>query len=211
MKPVSPRRAATRARLIEAAAAAVVEKGFRDTTLDAIAARAGMTKGAIYDNFASKEDLFVAVMSCNPGRLPLPDSPQGSTAEKLAAMAAAVTSDNEADRLQIPLRAEFLLYSLAHPEMRETMHQWLQQGFSAEEEQIRAAFAPGELPMSPEAFVVTSLFKVTHDLSKAFVVMMQAMIPGLMYLRSQAPDLVNEKVVAEIFAALAKSGDTHYF
>ena len=37
------------------------------------------------------------------------------------------------------------------------------------------------------------------------------MIPGLMYLRSQAPDLVNEKVVAEIFAALAKSGDTHYF
>ncbi len=195
MKPVSPRRAATRARLIEAAAAAVVEKGFRDTTLDAIAARAGMTKGAIYDNFASKEDLFVAVMSCNPGRLPLPDSPQGSTAEKLAAMAAAVTSDNEADRLQIPLRAEFLLYSLAHPEMRETMHQWLQQGFSAEEEQIRAAFAPGELPMSPEAFVV----------------MMQAMIPGLMYLRSQAPDLVNEKVVAEIFAALAKSGDTHYF
>jgi AcrR family transcriptional regulator len=188
MKPVSPRRAATRARLIEAAAAAVADKGFRDTTLDAIAAKAGMTKGAIYDNFASKEDLFVAVMSCNPGRLPIPENPEGSTADKLAAMARAVTADNEADRLQIPLRAEFLLYSLAHPEMRETMHHWLQQGFSAEDVQTRAAFAPGELPLSPQAFVV----------------MMQAMIPGLMYLRSQAPDLVNEKVVAEIFAALAE-------
>ncbi|MEI7932231.1 MAG: TetR/AcrR family transcriptional regulator [Alphaproteobacteria bacterium] len=187
MKPVSPRRAATRARLIEAAAAAVVEKGFRETTLDAIAARAGMTKGAIYDNFASKEDLFVAVMSCNPGRLPIPENPQGSTSEKLAAMARAVTADTEADRLQNPLRAEFLLYTLSHPEMRETMHSWLQQGFSAEEHQARAAFAPGELPLSHEAFVV----------------MMEAMIPGLMYLRSQSPDLVNEKVVAEIFAALS--------
>lgn len=187
-KPVSPRRAATRARLIEAAAAAVLEKGFRDTTLDAIAARAGMTKGAIYDNFASKEDLFVAVMSCNPGRLPMPDDPKGSPAEKLAAMAAAITADNEADRLQIPLRAEFLLYSLAHPEMRQTMHDWLAQGFAAEEDQVRAAFAPGELPLSHEAFVV----------------MMQAMVPGLMFLRSQAPDLVNEKVVAEIFAALTR-------
>jgi len=38
---------------------------------------------------------------------------------------------------------------------------------------------------------------------QAFVVMMEAMIPGLMYLRSQSPDLVNEKVVAEIFAALS--------
>ena len=36
--------------------------------------------------------------------------------------------------------------------------------------------------------------------------MLEAMIPGLMYLRSQSPDLVNEAIVSEIFAALGRGG-----
>ena len=186
-KPVSPRRAKTRERLIEAAAAAVMDKGFRDTTLDAIAARAGMTKGAIYDNFDSKEAWFVAVMTSRPCHLPVPASADGTPAERLAAMAAQVTSDSEESRLQIPLRAEFLLYSLTHPELREAMDGWLKEGFAAEERAVARAFSERDLPMSREAFVV----------------MLEAMIPGLMYLRSQSPDLVSEAIVAEIFAALA--------
>ena len=189
-KPVSARRAKTRERLIEAAAAAVLDKGFRDTTLDEIAARAGMTKGAIYDNFASKDALFVAVMSSKPAHLPIPADRSGTAAERLVAMARAVTADTDANRLQIPLRAEFLLYSLSHPEMRETMAAWLRSGFEAEEAALARAFAPGELPMSPAAFTV----------------MLEAMIPGLMYLRSQSPDLVNEAIVSEIFAALGRGG-----
>ena len=181
LKPVSARRAKTRERLIAAAAEAVLEKGFRDTTLDAIAARAGMTKGAIYDNFPNKDALFIAVMRSRPGKLPIPAEPEGTAAERLAAMA-------QEDRLQIPLRAEFLLYTLTHPEMRETMDAWLKQGFSADTQAIMSAFSPGELIMSPEAFIV----------------MLQAMVPGLMYLRSQSPDLINDKVVAEIFAALGR-------
>ena len=188
LKPVSARRAKTRERLIAAAAEAVLEKGFRDTTLDAIAARAGMTKGAIYDNFPNKDALFIAVMRSRPGKLPIPAEPEGTAAERLAAMARAVVADTQEDRLQIPLRAEFLLYTLTHPEMRETMDAWLKQGFSADTQAIMSAFSPGELIMSPEAFIV----------------MLQAMVPGLMYLRSQSPDLINDKVVAEIFAALGR-------
>lgn len=185
-KPMSVKRLETRRRLVEAAAQAVAEKGFRDTTLDAIAARAGLTKGAIYDNFRSKEELFFEVMACNPSRLPMPPDPFADTESKLLAMASEVTSDETA-RLQIPLRAEFLLYSLAHPEMRPMMTGWLEQGFAAESDAVARAFAPEELALSP----------------KAFVALLQAMIPGLMYLRSQAPALISDEVVAEIFRSLA--------
>src|SRR4051812_47365244 len=55
------RREQTRGDLIAAADRAFVEGGFHATSLDQIAAAAGYTKGAVYSNFASKEDLFFAV------------------------------------------------------------------------------------------------------------------------------------------------------
>src|SRR6185436_19462753 len=55
------RREQTRDDLIAAADRLFVEGGFHATSLDQIAAAAGYTKGAVYSNFASKEDLFFAV------------------------------------------------------------------------------------------------------------------------------------------------------
>src|SRR4051794_10992260 len=55
------RREQTRDDLIAAADAAFIGGGFHATSLDQIAAAAGYTKGAVYSNFASKEDLFFAV------------------------------------------------------------------------------------------------------------------------------------------------------
>ena len=37
------------------------EKGYENTTLDAIAERAGMTTGAIYGNFKNRDELFLAL------------------------------------------------------------------------------------------------------------------------------------------------------
>ena len=51
----------TRDRVIEAADRLFVEHGFHATSVDQVAAAAGYTKGAVYSNFASKEDLFFAV------------------------------------------------------------------------------------------------------------------------------------------------------
>jgi AcrR family transcriptional regulator len=50
-----------RARIREAAAQAFSEKGYRQTTMDDIAVRMGVTKGAIYVYFKSKEELFAEV------------------------------------------------------------------------------------------------------------------------------------------------------
>ena len=55
------KRERTRAQLIEAASEVIGEKGFERTTLEEVARRVGMTRGAIYGNFASREDLLLAV------------------------------------------------------------------------------------------------------------------------------------------------------
>jgi AcrR family transcriptional regulator len=56
------RKAATRARLLEAAARVYAEHGFAGATLDDVAEEAGLTKGAVYGHFGSKNNLLVALM-----------------------------------------------------------------------------------------------------------------------------------------------------
>ena len=51
----------TRDRVIEAAERLFIEQGFDATSIDQVAGEAGFTKGAVYSNFESKEDLFFAV------------------------------------------------------------------------------------------------------------------------------------------------------
>jgi AcrR family transcriptional regulator len=55
------RQAQTREDLIDAAEELFTAHGFHATSLDAVAVAAGYTKGAVYSNFSSKEDLFFAV------------------------------------------------------------------------------------------------------------------------------------------------------
>src|SRR5678816_1392731 len=58
--PKGDKRARTRAALIEAAAQVIGEKGYERTSLEEVASRAGMSRGAIYGHFASKEELLLA-------------------------------------------------------------------------------------------------------------------------------------------------------
>lgn len=57
-----PRRADVRDRLLTAAAQLFSQHGYEQTSLDQVAATAGFTKGAVYSNFASKDDLFLDLM-----------------------------------------------------------------------------------------------------------------------------------------------------
>src|SRR5437763_17205259 len=56
------RKAARPAEIVEAAFAVFAEKGFAAARLDEIAARAGVSKGALYLYFETKEELFRAVV-----------------------------------------------------------------------------------------------------------------------------------------------------
>src|SRR5262245_8022 len=52
-----PPREEVRRRLLEAASETFLEKGYSDSTLDDIARRAGLSKGAVYSNFQSKQEI----------------------------------------------------------------------------------------------------------------------------------------------------------
>jgi AcrR family transcriptional regulator len=55
------RRSQTRQRLLAASHRSFLRNGFHASSLDEIALEAGVTKGAVYSNFQSKADLFLAV------------------------------------------------------------------------------------------------------------------------------------------------------
>ena len=57
-----PTRDDTRDKLFEAAARVFEEQGISGASIEAIAADAGFTRGAFYSNFASKDELIVAML-----------------------------------------------------------------------------------------------------------------------------------------------------
>ncbi|MFG2300687.1 TetR/AcrR family transcriptional regulator [Actinacidiphila glaucinigra] len=65
----SARRQATRQRLFQAAVTLIAEQGFSATTVDEIAERAGVAKGTVYYNFASKNELFEELLRHGVGLL----------------------------------------------------------------------------------------------------------------------------------------------
>jgi AcrR family transcriptional regulator len=56
------RREETREQLLTAAARVFAKEGFHATSLDAIAEEAGFSRGAVYYNFADKEELFLVLL-----------------------------------------------------------------------------------------------------------------------------------------------------
>jgi AcrR family transcriptional regulator len=57
------RREQTRLELLDAAKRVFLRRGFHGASLDEIADEAGYTKGAVYSNFAGKDDLFLALLA----------------------------------------------------------------------------------------------------------------------------------------------------
>lgn len=57
-RTTSRSRGATREKLFQAAVTLIAEQGFSSTTVEEIAERAGVAKGTVYYNFASKTELF---------------------------------------------------------------------------------------------------------------------------------------------------------
>jgi AcrR family transcriptional regulator len=67
MSPVKPprtrpTRSEVRDRILDAASKVFAAEGFAGATIDAIGQAAGFTKGAVYSNFESKDELFLALL-----------------------------------------------------------------------------------------------------------------------------------------------------
>src|ERR1700679_1871859 len=57
-----PTRGEVRDRILDAASKVFAAEGFAGATIDAIGQAAGFTKGAVYSNFESKDELFLALL-----------------------------------------------------------------------------------------------------------------------------------------------------
>ena len=115
------RQARTRAELIAAADRRFSADGFHATTLALVADDAGYTKGAVYSNFSSKEDLFFAVYERRVERFAaaaaqLPKAADVDAAVREQVAAAAARRDHEDGWLAVFF--EFWAHVLRHPEHR---------------------------------------------------------------------------------------------
>ena len=161
-------KARTRELLLDAAARVFAAKGYAGASVEEIAEEAGFSIGALYSNFAGKEDLFLNLMSGRAAdRLTdtattLADWHEGSGQPWQAfGQQMADVADKNIDLA--PLQAEFWLYAIRHPEVMATFAENVRQRQSGLEEVIAAELAreddeyPADLP-SRLAVVISALF-----------------------------------------------------
>jgi AcrR family transcriptional regulator len=115
------RRAQTREQLVDAADRLFRRDGFHATAVDAVADEAGYTKGAVYSNFASKEELFFAVYERRVAdRVAELDRLAEAAPSARAALTEAVESaGRRSEDGWMAVFFEFWAHVLRHPEHRE--------------------------------------------------------------------------------------------
>ncbi len=118
------RRAKTREDLVDAATTVFSRRGYHATSLDEIADAAGYTKGAVYSNFGSKDELFLEVTERHVQRILrriLEAVNEAPPRERLQVMFEQVGSVMRDDTDYVLLSMEFRLYAVRHPEALERL------------------------------------------------------------------------------------------
>ncbi|MEU7004243.1 helix-turn-helix domain-containing protein [Nonomuraea sp. NPDC046570] len=121
-------RTRNRLRLLEAAEKVFAERGIQGASLDEVAAEAGLTKGAVYSNFAGKEELVLAVMWHRLGEeeqaqadlLMCADRPADDLVKMYGEHWAATARGGDQD-LYARVAVEFMVYATRHPGIREEL------------------------------------------------------------------------------------------
>lgn len=182
------KRVRTRRKLLEAARALIREKGYERTSLEEIAERAGMTTGAIYGNFKSREDLFIALGLTYWAPIKPHVKPGANLAEVMRAMADATIAAIPDRSAAAVGRLTGLAYTLKHEALREQVEKITAESYAFGEQWLRSVVGNDELPMPAGQFV-----RVLH-----------AMIEGLVLQRLLTPELIPDRVIRAAFAALAR-------
>jgi AcrR family transcriptional regulator len=184
------RRAQTRAALLDAAARVFVDRGFAGATVEAIAAEAGYTRGAFYSNFATKAELFVALLQERGFELArsVARESAGMTPGELGAYAATVHAHAVAEWM-IRLFLEVLAHAGRDPETRQLAAGFWSGTRDIGAEQIRRLYAAAgrEPPADPS------------EIASAFI----ALDVGLALQRYVDPDAVSLDAYPRLFELLS--------
>jgi len=162
------KKAQTRQKLLDAAATVFAHKGFAGASLDDVADEAGLTKGAVYSNFASKEELISALLEQRLGQPSLafpklisPHATQAEQAEQAAHMFMNLLANERETYL---LDIEFMLYRARNPGMHDSTNYVARRDEIARTMEARAAAEGFELPM-PAKDLTTALFAIGMGLA----------------------------------------------
>jgi AcrR family transcriptional regulator len=115
------RKARTRQELIHAAERLFIRDGFHATSVEVVADEAGYTKGAVYSNFDSKEDLFFAVYERRVDRAVAEMEAtfaDGDPVAGIAQLAEEAAARREIDDGWLSVFFEFWAHVLRHPDLR---------------------------------------------------------------------------------------------
>lgn len=119
---VTPRREATRERILAAAMEVFAEKSFLGASVEDVCARAGFTRGAFYSNFAALDDLVVELYAEHAHRLSARVQALGArddlTPQQILAAVLDVWSETPGSQDQwYLLQIEFTLYAIHNKEV----------------------------------------------------------------------------------------------
>ena len=172
------RKARTRERLVAAAERLFKRDGFHATSVDAVADAAGYTKGAVYSNFASKEELFFAVYERRLAErvAQLHAIREKAPSARAALRSAVASAERRGEDGWMAVFFEFWAHALRHPELRER--------FAA---QHRRMIEP--LARSPAV-----LARAGDDDPHRLATGLYAMQLGLQLERLTQPDVVDEEL-----------------
>jgi AcrR family transcriptional regulator len=182
------KRERTRTALIAAALEIIEETGFAAASLDAIATRAGMTKGAIYSNFASKAELLLAAAG-ERGLTMRPFDPwaAASFSEGVEVLAKELVATIRRAKGGAKFAAEFQVYALSDPELRVDLAATYEQNFAAVADRLvrYVDLKPGVTP-------------------RELAIALQSVALGLMMQSLITPDDVTKGVVLATLRAFAQ-------
>lgn len=121
------KQAVTRAQLIRAAASVFARRGFQAARVEEIAEQAGYSHGAVYSNFAGKEELFLAVfedyMTKRIEEVTHATAIEGTFAERARAGADQWMERFTGDRDTFLLHLEFMIHAARNPELSKQLGQ----------------------------------------------------------------------------------------
>lgn len=111
-------------RIVAAAARQFHEHGLSGTSMDAIAAEAGVSKMTVYSNFPSKGDLFIAAVASRTAELMGTDMPAMDPLKPKQALTAIGRAFLRLIRDDQVVQHHRILFGLrdAHPEVRQAFH-----------------------------------------------------------------------------------------
>ncbi len=182
----------TRARLLEAAARVFARRGYHGAKLEEVAREAGHTTGAVYSNFAGKEELFLALADVEVTRRvaeieSVLDEPEGSgdvSGEAAAQFQAFIEREPEWPLLFY----EFWSYGVRNPRLRDE--------FEARRRAVRGAI---ERVLQETAKRRGLQFRYPVE---QLAVALGAVINGMAFERAADPDAVPEVLVQFVVGAL---------